>query len=187
MDEQQELLGALAGRRIYVADIARILGVSRKTAHKRLTDGLTADDVITICRAVEVNPVEALVEMKFVTINEAMDYVDSDGELLATADEEKLFAELVDRRLTTPQLAALLAERTNKPAPAITIGTDDTVASLELKLARAERAGLTGTPPTDQERWAARKIDEMSQSEHINRESSRRGEQPDPEGPEFGA
>lgn len=53
----------------------------------------------------------------------------------------------------------------------------------EVKVADEEAPAKQG----DYDLAANRSIDEMSRSEHINRESARRGEQPDPDGPEFGA
>ena len=146
MSEQQRVLSDLAGTRITAVRIGEILDVTEKTARKRLADGLTAGDVIAICRAVDVNPVEALVTLRFVTLAEAMDFVDSDGRLLATADQEALLIELVDRMLTTTQLAEILTERTRKPVMPVVFGDGDTKPSVEEKIREAERAGLMGTP-----------------------------------------
>ncbi|WP_353107768.1 hypothetical protein [Gordonia sp. (in: high G+C Gram-positive bacteria)] len=165
MSEQQDLLSSLSGKRVTAVAIGTMLGVTEKTARKRLADGLNASDVITICRELDVNPVEALVEMGFVSLAETMDFVDSDGELLATADQQALFLELADRMLTTTQLADMIASRTRTQVPATTIGTDDTVVTLKRKANDAERSGLLGTPATEQELWAARHIDTPSPGE----------------------
>ncbi|MDV6277486.1 hypothetical protein R3Q06_28725 [Rhodococcus erythropolis] len=114
MMSQRVILEFLAGRRVTAVEIGEILDVTEKTARKRLAAGLNASDVITICRAVGINPVEALVQMEFLTTEETMKFVDSDGELLATADQETLILELIDRSLSTSQLADLLAARTRR-------------------------------------------------------------------------
>ncbi|AVL98925.1 hypothetical protein C6V83_00135 [Gordonia iterans] len=189
MSTQQSILGSLGGVRLTAVRIGEILGVTEKTARKRLADGLNASDVITLCRALDVNPVEALVELKFVTINEAIDFADSDGQLLATADEEQLFLELVDRKLSTPRLAQILAERTSAPH-AGSIGTDDTMDLATWKMRRAEKEGLTGVPPTDEEvervrrdehrmprGMAARTLDGKSDGEKIDDEFAELGEE----------
>ncbi|NKS66800.1 hypothetical protein GS461_13635 [Rhodococcus hoagii] len=141
MSHQKTVLEELAGRRLTAVEIGEILGVTEKTARKRLTDGLNASDVIAICRAVGVNPVEALVELEFVTMTEAMDFVDADGQLLATADQETLFLELVDRSLTTTQLADLLAERARKSGP-VRVSTNLLRTQVEEQRAKAQGLGI---------------------------------------------
>lgn len=142
MSEQKTVLELLAGRRLTAVEIGEILDVTEKTARKRLADGLNASDVISICRAVEVNPVDALVELGFVTVEETMNFVDSDGQLLATADQEALILELVDRSLTTPQLADLLAARSRRPDVTISLTEGMTRAEVEKQLAKAQALGL---------------------------------------------
>lgn len=142
MSEQKTVLEFLAGRRLTAVEIGEILGVTEKTARKRLADSLNASDVITICRAVDVNPVEALVELEFVSVEETMNFVDSDGQLLATADQEALILELVDRSLTTPQLADLLAARSRRPDVTVSFSEGMTRAEVEKQLAKAQALGL---------------------------------------------
>lgn len=142
MSEQKTVLEHLEGRRLTAVEIGEILDVTEKTARKRLADGLNASDVISICRAVEVNPVDALVELGFVTVEETMNFVDSDGQLLATADQEALILELVDRSLTTPQLADLLAARSRRPNVTISLTEGMSRAEVEKQLAKAQALGL---------------------------------------------
>lgn len=52
-----------ARRPVTDSTIAEILDVTRKTANKRVNEGLTADDLIEVCRSLEINPVIALVEL----------------------------------------------------------------------------------------------------------------------------
>lgn len=142
MSEQKTVLEHLARRRLTAVEIGEILDVTEKTARKRLSDGLNASDVIAICRAIGVNPVDALVELEFVTVEEAMNFVDSDGQLLATADQEALILELVDRSLSTPQLADLLAARSRRPDVTISLTEGMTRAEVEKQLAKAQALGL---------------------------------------------
>lgn len=142
MSEQKTVLEHLARRRLTAVEIGEILDVTEKTARKRLSDGLNASDVIAICRAIGVNPVDALVELEFVTVEEAMNFVDSDGQLLATADQEALILELVDRSLSTPQLADLLAARSRRPDVTISLTEGMSRAEVEKQLAKAQALGL---------------------------------------------
>lgn len=84
--------------------IADILNVTRKTANKRINDGLPMNDLVTISRALEINPVITLVELGHLTHDEIENYLDSDGQLIATADEGTLSIELA-RRLNPATLA----------------------------------------------------------------------------------
>lgn len=84
-------------RRITDQDIATMLNVTRKTANKRINDGLPADDLITLCGELGVNRVLALVELGYIPHDDAMEYLDSDGALLATAPDGDLALELARR------------------------------------------------------------------------------------------
>ncbi|UTN92962.1 immunity repressor [Gordonia phage Finkle] len=114
MTEQQDILGDLAGRRITAVWIGEVLGVTEKTARKRLADGLTSDDVIALCRAADVNPVVALVEMNHLTIREAMDFLDQDGTLLANATQEQLIYRLAEDSLPLSDRIAMGAAAKEK-------------------------------------------------------------------------
>lgn len=114
--EQKDTLGELAGQRLTAVRIGEILGVTEKTARKRLADGLPADDVIAISRGLGVNPTTALIELGYLTLAEVMDSVDADGKLLATADDLDLVFELADRTLTASHLTALLGRRVQQDA-----------------------------------------------------------------------
>ncbi|CAQ04529.1 hypothetical protein I6H52_08915 [Corynebacterium urealyticum] len=108
MDIKQWLSEA-AKRPIYDQDIANVLGVTRKTANKRLNAQLDAGDLITICRALDVNPVIALVELDYITHAEVTNYLDSDGALVATAEPGYLALELA-RKLNPATHAPLIDE-----------------------------------------------------------------------------
>ena len=102
--------------------IADILGVTRKTANKRVNEGITADDLVSISKALEINPVIALVEFDFITYDDVSDYLDSDGQLIATAEPGHLAIELA-RKLnpatSAPELDELAARRSGKSDRAI--------------------------------------------------------------------
>lgn len=104
------------------ARIAEILGVTRKTANKRVNEGISADDLIAISKALKINPVIALVEFDFITYDDVSDYLDSDGQLIATAEPAHLAIELA-RKLNpataAPELDELAARRSNKNTPGV--------------------------------------------------------------------
>lgn len=110
-------LTASAGRRITVTEIAEHLGVSRNTANARLAAGLSADDLIQVCRALGINPLMALVELEVVSYGELFDAADADGQLISTADDGDLALELARRLLPAKradeidELAARRADR----------------------------------------------------------------------------
>lgn len=84
--------------------IADILNVTRKTANKRINDGLPMNDLVTISRALDINPAITLVELGHLTHEEIEDYLDSDGQLVSTAEDGALALELA-RRLNPATLA----------------------------------------------------------------------------------
>lgn len=107
-------------RRITDQDVADILGTTRKTANRRLNEGLTADDLILICGKLGINRTMALVELDYIPYQDVIDYLDSDGQLVATADEGELAIELA-RRLNpatrAPEIDELAARRSNTRSP----------------------------------------------------------------------
>lgn len=115
--EIKQWLSENTHRRITDQDVADALGTTRKTANKRLNDGLDAGDLITICEKLGVNRTMALVELGYVPHQDVLDYLDSDGELVATADDGKLALELA-RRLNpatkAPEIDELAARRSNR-------------------------------------------------------------------------
>lgn len=137
MPEQKDILESLAGQRITAVRMGQILGVTEKTARNRLADGLNSDDVISICRAYGINPVSALTELKKLTLDEVYDFLDSDGQLLATASQDELIVALADTSLTTGQLAELIANR-SRPTPR---AADD---STHLEITQADLALAAG-------------------------------------------
>lgn len=113
-------LSAAAGRRITATEIAEHLGVSRNTANTRLAAGLSADDVIRVCRALGINPLSALVELEVVSYAELFDAVDTDGQLVSTADDGDLALELARRLLPAKRIDEIdeLAARRASREPA---------------------------------------------------------------------
>lgn len=116
--EIKQWLSENAHRRITDQDVADALGTTRKTANKRLNEGLPADDLITICEKLGVNRTMALVELGYVPHQDVLDYLDSDGQLVETADDGALALELA-RRLNpatkAPEIDELAAKRSNTP------------------------------------------------------------------------
>lgn len=96
-------------RRITDQDVADALGTTRKTANKRLNDGLEAGDLITVCTELNINRTMALVELGYIPHQDVLDYLDSDGELVSTAEDGQLAIELA-RRLNPATLAAEIDE-----------------------------------------------------------------------------
>lgn len=89
--------------------IADLLGVTRKTANKRINDRLTADDLLAICGKLGVNRTLALVEFGHLPFQDVLDFLDSDGQLIATADDGLLALELA-RRLNPATLSPVIDE-----------------------------------------------------------------------------
>lgn len=118
--EIKQWLSENTHRRITDQDVADALGTTRKTANKRLNDGLSADDLITICEKLGVNRTMALVELGYVPYEDVLDYLDSDGQLVSTADDGKLAIELA-RRLNpatkAPEIDELAARRRSNTPP----------------------------------------------------------------------
>ncbi|WP_066584061.1 hypothetical protein [Corynebacterium provencense] len=103
-------------RRITDDVIAELLNVTRKTANKRVNDGLSMDDLVTISRGLDINPVQALVELGHLEYDEVEQFLDSDGQLVATATPGQLSLELA-RQLNPATFAPeldMLAERRAK-------------------------------------------------------------------------
>lgn len=85
--------------------VAGILGVTRKTANKRLNEGLDTDDIINIARALRINTVTALVELDRIEYQEVLDYLDGGGQLIENADDGALALELAKRLNPISRLA----------------------------------------------------------------------------------
>lgn len=117
--DMKQWLSENTHRRITDQDIADILGTTRKTANKRLNDGLSADDLILICGKLGINRTMALIELDYIPYRDVIDYLDSNGQLVATADEGELAIELA-RRLNpatkAPEIDELAARRSNNDA-----------------------------------------------------------------------
>ena len=100
--------------------IAEILGVTRKTANKRVNEGISADDLVSISKALEINPVIALVEFDFISYDDVADFLDSDGQLISTAEPAHLAIELA-RKLNpatlAPEIDELAARRNSNTSP----------------------------------------------------------------------
>ena len=107
---------SMARRRVTVAEIGEILGVSRNTATTRV-DNPTADDIITISRHLGFSPIHGLVELGFITYEEAFDFLDGDGQLLSTASTDQLIYRLAEDGLSPAQKLNLGAFLRKSPSP----------------------------------------------------------------------
>ena len=106
------------GRRVTAEQIGRVLGFSRTTITRRLADDdFTADELITLARHFDVSPLLALVDFDRVTDREVWDYLETEGQLVETADEGELALELA-RRLNPATRAAEIDELARRRAPA---------------------------------------------------------------------
>lgn len=95
--DAKKWFGETLKRPIYDKEIADILGVTRKTANKRLNDGLSADDLIALCDHYGVNPVKGLVDLEHVTEDSVFEYLEVTGEFIDSASEAELVLELAKR------------------------------------------------------------------------------------------
>ena len=128
--EIKQWLSETSHRRITDQEIADILKVTRKTANKRLNEGLPTDDLLALCQEFGINRTLALVELGHVPYQDVLDFLDSDGALVSTADEGELAIELA-RRLNPATRASeideLAARRTGAPVsePSASLHGDD--------------------------------------------------------------
>lgn len=122
MTKEKDWFTAAAGRRITVVEVGKLLGVNRNTATTRLQDGLSSDEIITLARALHINPVTALEELGKLTVEEVMSYLEVDGQLVETADAGYLALELA-RRLNpatkAPEITSLEQHRQKKSTPVV--------------------------------------------------------------------
>ncbi|MBG9316475.1 HTH domain-containing protein [Corynebacterium diphtheriae] len=116
MSKETDWFTSMAHRRVTVTEIAEYLEVSRRTATNRVNDGLSADELITISRKIGISPIHALVELEKLTYEEAFDFVDGEGRLLATASTEELIAQLARENLPVTALIDLGNEGRNRIA-----------------------------------------------------------------------
>lgn len=134
--EIKQWLSETSHRRITDQEIADILKVTRKTANKRLNEGLPTDDLLALCQEFGINRTLALVELGHVPYQDVLDFLDSDGALVSTADEGELAIELA-RRLNPAtranEIDELASRRSSTPVPdAPDLHDDDDVNVVDL-------------------------------------------------------
>ena len=98
MIDYRDWYKSATGQRVTAEEIGKLIGASRPTVTRRLTqDGLTADEIIKVSRGLRVNPIDALVDLGHITEAEAMSHLDNNGKLLDTAEDGELAIELARR------------------------------------------------------------------------------------------
>ncbi|MBK4152697.1 hypothetical protein GWO62_05905 [Corynebacterium macginleyi] len=128
--EIKQWLSETSHRRVTDQEIANILKVTRKTANKRLNEGLPTDDLLALCQEFGINRTLALVELGHVPYQDVLDFLDSDGALVSTADEGELAIELA-RRLNpatrADEIDELASRRSGAPVsgPSVSLHDDD--------------------------------------------------------------
>ena len=98
MIDYRDWYKSATGQRVTAETIGKLIGASRPTVTRRLTqDGLTADEIIKVSRGLHVNPIDALVDLGHITEAEAMSHLDNNGKLLDTTEDGELAIELARR------------------------------------------------------------------------------------------
>ena len=103
----KNILGSMAGRRVIAQEIADALHISRNVANDRMNRGLDAADAIQVARALDINPVELLVELGHLTRDDVFNFMDSDGTSLSTATQEQLIYRLAEDTLSPSEKLGL--------------------------------------------------------------------------------
>ncbi|MEY8565153.1 helix-turn-helix transcriptional regulator [Corynebacteriaceae bacterium 7-707] len=118
MTDFRHWLRDLNGRRVTADDIAHELGVSRTTVTRRLVnDELSTDELVKLSRAYDVNPLQALVDLGRITDAEVWGYLESEGQLVETADEGELAIELAKRlnpATRAPEISSIEERRASR-------------------------------------------------------------------------
>lgn len=109
-DRYKNWFSSMTGQRITAQDIADQLDISRNATNSRMAKGLTADDIITIARGFDINPVTALQELGHVGVDEIFDHLDDDGKRLVTAAPDELVFYLAQDMLSVDQKLALVRD-----------------------------------------------------------------------------
>lgn len=107
-DRYKNWFSSMTGQRITAQDIADQLEISRNATNSRMAKGLTADDIITIARGFDINPITALQELGHVGVDEIFDHLDDDGKRLVTAAPDELVFHLAQDMLSVDQKLALV-------------------------------------------------------------------------------
>mgnify|MGYP000441986754 CR=1 FL=1 len=162
MTGEKEWFSSMVQRKISTIELADLLGVSRRTATKRLSEGLSSDELILVSRKLNLSPIHALVELGRLTHTEAFDYLGGDGLLLDAATPEQLIYKLAEDTLT-PQAKIELgaygrgqltptpngqATDTDSGAPADDFDDDAIVARINAGVERV--AAQQATPPIEE-------------------------------------
>ena len=127
MIDYRDWYRSATGQRVTAEKIGKLIGASRPTVTRRLTqDGLTADEIIKVSRGLHVNPIDARVDLGHITAAEAMSHLDNNGKLLDTAEDGELAIELA-RRLNPATRANEIDELAARRAGAPVSDSDDSM------------------------------------------------------------
>lgn len=165
MTGEKEWFSSMVRRKISTIELADLLGVSRRTATKRLSEGLSSDELILVSRKLNLSPIHALVELGRLTHTEAFDYLGGDGLLLDAATPEQLIYKLAEDALTpqakielgaygrgqltpTPNEQATKATDTDSGAPADVFDDDAIIARINAGVEQI--AAQQATPPIEE-------------------------------------
>lgn len=165
MTGEKEWFSSMVRRKISTIELADLLGVSRRTATKRLSEGLSSDELILVSRKLNLSPIHALVELGKLTHTEAFDYLEGDGLLLDAATPEQLIYKLAEDTLTpqakielgaygrgqltpTPNGQATKATDTDSGAPTDDFDDDAIVARINAGVEQV--AAQEATPPIEE-------------------------------------
>lgn len=84
-------------RRITVQEIGNTIGVSRKTATRRVAEEFTTDEIITITTTLGAPPAKALLDLGILTEQQLLDALPDHAQPLSTLTDAELAHELFRR------------------------------------------------------------------------------------------
>ena len=86
-------------RKITVQEIAHHLNMSRNSATRRIAEGFTADEIITLTTNLNLNPAQALTELGYITPQQAAEALTDPAHPMARLTDAQIAHELFRRLL----------------------------------------------------------------------------------------
>ncbi|WP_150114283.1 hypothetical protein [Corynebacterium oculi] len=156
MTDLRRWIHATTGIRVTADEVGGALGISRASATRRLVaNEFNASEIITLCRAFGVNPLQGLLKYRYLTDLEIRAHVKREGELMKDVENGALAIELARRLNPTSragEITNLVKGSTSKYDPPIP-------AAISLENARDQRNRTSGgtqiTPVVPEELYAA--------------------------------